>query len=377
MRFSKFFCVLMAFLLQAMVAQAGTTDPWLVDGQDFDGDGNADLVFSIPGTTRIQLMNGTSVGSQGFISTSSDLELAAIGDVSGDGKADLIFLGKDGSAFNRLARIYIMDGTSSTSNKFLNTGGYALKQIGDVSGDEKADLIWRNGDWVRVHVMDGSAVSETGYLKRNTYTIVTLADLSGDGKKDIIYHGSGVSANFVRMDIMNGKSASSTGYLSRGGGVWSVADVVDTTGDSKADLIYTGSGAASSLIRINEMDGSSKLSQGYIVKNSAFPALTDSADVTGDGKVDLLFEGVGSSTNYLRVNVMNGTTTGALKYVTRGGSIYSMGQTGDVTGDGVSDLIMIDSCASSCTYRYTEMAASGTSASHRTQSLGAAWSLFE
>jgi hypothetical protein len=90
----------------------------------------------------VWLMNGLTITSVGFPgSASTEFEIVGVGDVNGDGKADLVWRNtSDGNT-----AVWLMNGATILSTGF--PGGvplaWQLVGAGDVNGDGKADVIWR------------------------------------------------------------------------------------------------------------------------------------------------------------------------------------------------------------------------------------------
>ena len=86
---------------------------------------------------------------------------------------------------------------------------WQIAGIGDVDGDGKADLIWRhaqNGD-VAVWLMAGSAVSRAPLVARGvplSWQIVGVGDVDADGNSDLVWF----EAQTVSLSVwlMNGGS---------------------------------------------------------------------------------------------------------------------------------------------------------------------------
>ena len=81
----------------------------IVGSEDFNGDGNADILWrNDDGTPAIWLMNGTTlIGGGGLANPGPSWDIAGTGDFNGDGNGDILWQNSDGTP-----AIWLMNGTT-------------------------------------------------------------------------------------------------------------------------------------------------------------------------------------------------------------------------------------------------------------------------
>ncbi len=240
---------------------------------DFNRDGVPDLVVGTgPGSsTRVRVLNGTDF-SELFATTPFESSFTggvyvAVGDVNGDGVADLAITPDEGggprvdlysgTGFNKIASFFGIDDT--------NFRGGARAAIGDLSGDGFGDLIVVAGfgGGPRVAGFDGKQLVLGTQLRlfgdffafeqtlRNGI-FVTVGDVNGDGFADLIAGGGPgggprvqiFSGNELRNDQYNILANFFGGDTNSRGGIRLAVKNLDN--DTKADLVVgAGSGAGS------------------------------------------------------------------------------------------------------------------------------------
>ena len=284
--------------------------------------------FQIDGTrarsslrTALVIATAMLIASPAIAGVSASERCLAGSDFNGDGKADLVFVGVDGTAAEGSARIVMMDGVISGDSGFFSTGG---------------------GAW--------------------PYT--AASDTNDDGRTDLLSTGEGVGAvGYFRIETVTaaGTGVAATGYLENGGGAWELFDLIgcttiskdpmpsvqDLNGDGRADLVTIGVEAtlAQGFWRLQVMNASGFVpeNQGFLGNGGGAWELLDAADFNGDGRGDLLAEGVEATLaqGFLMVNIIDSAGTGAdaTGYFEMGGTAWSFTETGDLNGDGHDDIL--------------------------------------
>ncbi|CQR62801.1 FG-GAP-like repeat-containing protein [Streptomyces leeuwenhoekii] len=165
---------------------------------DFSGDGREDVIAREASTGKLWLYPGTGTGTLGarkLIGTggwNAMSRITAVGDLSGDGRSDLMAVEK------ATGKLYLYPGTSAGSlgaRKLLGTGGWnamnALAGVGDANGDGRPDLYAREASTGKLWLYPG----RTGALGARVLVgtggwnamddLIAVGDFSGDGRPDL------------------------------------------------------------------------------------------------------------------------------------------------------------------------------------------------
>jgi hypothetical protein len=197
---------------------------------DFNGDGKADLAVvnysgtTSPGTLTILLGNGdgTFTAATASPATGNDPISVAIGDFNGDGKADLavansyIDTGELGSVTVLLGN---GDGTFTPTPANPATGSmpYSIA-VGDVNGDGIADLVTANVGSNDATVLLGNGdgtFTEAGSPAAGTDPLfLALGDFNGDGLADLAAANNSTSSITVLVSQLTETATASIGSIS-------------------------------------------------------------------------------------------------------------------------------------------------------------------
>lgn len=238
------------------------TDPRRICVRDLDGDGRPDIIVANAGSSTISIFR--NIGQAGSITTNSfapkvDLVAAlnpedvAVGDLDGDGKPDLVSPSDNGGVVS-LYRNTSTPGTISFDARVdLPAPAFTISvAIGDIDGDGKADLAV--GSYTGQALSVYRNTSSPGSLSTNSFVprvdfsagcnvqTVALGDINGDGKPDIVLVGELPShmSIFQNLSTPGGFTSASLGarvdYAS--GNDPSGVVIGDLDGDGRPDIAF-------------------------------------------------------------------------------------------------------------------------------------------
>jgi hypothetical protein len=214
----------------------------------------------------------------------------AVGDINGDGFADIIVPG----SVNSSVAVYLNNGNGTFQSGVDNPSGGdgIIAEVADLDGDGTNDVIVSNIYNGTVSVLlgngDGTFAAPVSYATETNPTLIATGDLNGDNKVDMVV---GSQSGNVSVFLNNGDGTLSSAVpYSNGTNSYSLGAVAlaDLDGDGKLDLITDDGGA----IRVREGagDGSFGAATDYATNNSNYgdPSIKFAVgDADGDGDLDI------------------------------------------------------------------------------------------
>ncbi len=298
---------------------------------DFNLDGRKDLVFDAlwsagsyvyDHTLAIALSKGDGTfADPTFIDMSavtlhSSLRSVAVGDINGDGVADIVAV-TTGGYYDAPAIITILgnnDGSfqPAVAQSFGTSYTYAGVALADFNGDGKLDLFISDdgSGTVTPHssIIPGDNSGVFNIAKAVTITsglsirTALVGDLNGDGKPDLALVSAGVQSGYSVTTANRGLNI----YLNKGDGTFTAGNIyengvlgskgllADVNGDGKLDVVYTvdypwnlpNTSNAGAQLLLGGGDGTFGAPTNLMLPPSV--SLLASGDLEGDGALDLM-----------------------------------------------------------------------------------------
>jgi hypothetical protein len=327
---------------------------------DFTGDGHSDLVSysynNTNDTTAVFLWLNDGHGSfhsSWSYTITGDADPPAVADFSGDGKPDLAIAVQDKSE----VLVFLNNGDGTFKSPLTNTvaSGYLrAAAVGDFRGNGKEDLAVAAEGGVYVLLGNGDGTFQPAVnvdpMPGVPYSIST-GDFTQDGNADLLLTTQPQTSEVVTVLISNGDGTFHTGQtIDTALNSVSGAIVADFTGDGKLDFAVAGLAVH---LYLGNGDGTFQAGPVYATANLTGEALLTlaAADVTGNGRVDLLTMATGFGASGATFGVLLGQPDGTLHagrvYGSPGELATRLGpQAIDLNHDGKPDIVAIETTPS-------------------------------
>ena len=294
-----------------------------------------------------------------------------MGDVNGDGKADIVGFGAAGAYYSLSTGSGFSTPVLGVANYGTAAGGWSSfdtypREVADVNGDGRADIIGFGAAGVYLSLSTGAGFTAPAFVLANYGTAAggwssfntfprKMGDVNGDGRADIV--GFGNAGVYISLSTGAGFAAPVFALASYGpaAGGWTNYDtypreVADINGDGRADIIGFG---AAGVYRSLSTGGVGFTAPAFVFGNfgtvaggwSSYNTYPRSlGDVNGDGRADIV--GFGAAGVY--ISLSTGASFGSAAFLLNNYGTAAGGWTnyntfprtlGDVDGNGKKDIV--------------------------------------
>ncbi len=327
-----------ALRFSAAILSAGSV-PWSVGCGDVTGDGKADLVVADYGASAISVLAGNGAGGFGApvaYGVGTNPHGVTVADLNGDGIDDVVVTDWGDAAISVL--LAKGDGTLRPAVTYNVRSQPSQITVGDFNGDGKADLAVADYASSVVSVLrgkgDGTFAAATSYPTAANAEDVVAADFNHDGDLDLAVADWSADTVSVLAGKGDGTFAAKVDYPV-GANPHSVV-AADFNGDGMLDLAVANWSDNTISVLTGAGDGS--FAPATTVGAGFVPADLVSADFNGDGLADLAVADWGVTDDTVGVLLGKGNETfAALKTFPVPTNPHGLA-VGDFNGDGAPDL---------------------------------------
>jgi photosystem II stability/assembly factor-like uncharacterized protein len=219
----------------------------------------------------------------------SIVDLPLVGDLNGDSKSDVLWRNTE-----RDPHAWLMNGMAIHSRGALPTlpAGWSTSGVGDFNGDGRDDVVRRriSGE-VEVSFMDGERIASSTIVGNVWigWTISRMGDFDGDGRDDILWRSENGE---VAIWLMDGTRISSFHTVANTPTHWTISGVGDFNGDDRADILWRSTSGEVVMWLMNGV----RITSSHSVANIWVGwSITGVGDFDADRRADILWQEAGGN----------------------------------------------------------------------------------
>jgi hypothetical protein len=226
---------------------------------DMNGDGNTDLLWQHQPTGQLNVwfLEGTSKIGESVLEPSGIADtlwhMRGFGDFDGDGDADLLWHHQETGAL----QCWLMTGTTAAISAVeappMPGADWQVRGVADFDADRSPDILWQHqpSGELLVWLMSGASLRAVEHLAprrlvdldprfaAGPWEIRGVADFNGDGQPDLLAHDQAVGElHVVQLSGTTLLSSSPLGSTALLDPQWQVRSVADFNRDGHADLLW-------------------------------------------------------------------------------------------------------------------------------------------
>lgn len=282
----------------------------------------------------------------------NDPTSVVVRDVNRDGKPDLVVA----NPFQNKVSVLPGQGAGVFGAPTSYAAGTfpAAVAVGDFNSDGRLDVVSANQNSSTISILPGLVGGSLGAATNfptgvgTTPSAIATGDFNRDGKLDVVVGSEfGNAVSVLRNQTPSGGALAFGAATSFGTGTWPRCVVTgDVNGDGKLDLLTSNLASDSVSVLLNQTPDGGVAAFAAAVSYSVAPSPSSVAvaDLSGDGKLDLVATGFQSKVT-VRLGQAGGVFGAPTNYAV--GSEPKSAMVGDVNRDGRPDLIVANFNASS------------------------------
>ena len=318
---------------------------------DVTGDGRNDVVFGtntdggpVPDNwlklfVAVQQPNGSLAAPVRYDPTqASDMSSFVLLDVDRDGRRDVVIAGSNGLEWFRqtAAGVLVSQGLIAGVS-----GSVSSVIANDIDGDGVDDLAFLQAAGIMVLTHGAGSSFSLSTVSADTASVLRAGDLDGDGRTDLatVTLAMGRRTFLVYHNTTSGWTR--TDHTATLPSLFRGIEVADVTGDGRADVITTANLNSPGVVEVFKQNTDGTLAPEVAYSAFNFPQTVRAADVNGDGRADVVVGNAASGAVSVLLQQADGTLAPNL-LVHVSFSTQPKPQSvalGDIDGDGIGDIV--------------------------------------